>query len=164
MLLILDDHTSCSRSVEVLDFCKGNNIVLLYLPSHTIHYLRPLDRSFFKPLNANYYAASKNYVKANPNKRITRFKFGNLLGFAWNKSGSMENGISKFRATRIAPYNPETIPYHTYIDMNMELAAQQHISCESIILRNSQVSNTHRRTPFPRPDCSHYPDVLPYPR
>lgn len=48
VLLILDGHSSHCNSVQMLEFAEENNIILLCLPSHTTHWLQPLDRSFFK--------------------------------------------------------------------------------------------------------------------
>lgn len=106
VLLIVDGHASHTNSVEVLEFSEANDIILFCLPSHTTHYLQPLDRSFLKSLKNHYYAACNNFLKANPSRKITRIIFGNLLGQAWGKSATVENGMSCFRATGIAPFNP----------------------------------------------------------
>jgi len=46
----LDGHTSHCLEVNVLDFATENDVILLCLPSHTTHHLRPLDRFFLEPL------------------------------------------------------------------------------------------------------------------
>lgn len=84
-LIILDGHTSHTNSVEVLEFCEANEIILLCLPSHTTHFLQPLDRSFFKSLKSHYYSECNRFMKTNPSRKITRYQFGKLLGEAWNK-------------------------------------------------------------------------------
>lgn len=43
-LLVLDNHES-HLSIEVINFCKENGIVMLSFPPHTSHRLQPLDRS-----------------------------------------------------------------------------------------------------------------------
>lgn len=163
-LLILDGHTSHTNSVEVLEFCEENNIILLCLPSHTTHYLQPLDRAFFKSLKSNYYVACNNYVKANPTRKLSRLQFGRLLGFAWNKSASVENGIAGFRATGIAPYNPEIIPDYAYVGINMESTATQNAPEFPTLQNSSQSSDSGPRSPSPLPGCSHYGDISPRPR
>ncbi|KAK9738146.1 DDE superfamily endonuclease [Popillia japonica] len=80
VLFIVDGHTSHTNSVEVLEFSEANDIILFCLPSHTTHYLQPLDRSFFKSLKNYYYAACTNFLKANPSRKITRIIFGTSLG------------------------------------------------------------------------------------
>lgn len=48
VLLIADGHAS-HCSVEVLELAEANDIILFCLPSHTTHYLQPLDRAFLSP-------------------------------------------------------------------------------------------------------------------
>lgn len=114
-LIILDGHTSHTNSVEVLEFCEANEIILLCLPSHTTHFLQPLDRSFFKSLKSHYYSECNRFMKTNPSRKITRYQFGKLLGEAWNKSATVQNAISGFKATGILPFNPSIIPDYAYL-------------------------------------------------
>lgn len=160
VLLIVDGHTSHTNSVEVLEFCE-ENIVLLCLPSHTTHYLQPLDRSFFKSLKNHYYAACNNFLKTNPTRKLGRLQFGTLLGSAWGKSATVENGMSGFRATGIAPFNPVAIPEYAYVTIRMELdsAATPSPNLNTTPLRTNP-ANTTTRSPSPQPGCSHHADVL----
>lgn len=48
VLLLLDGHSTHCNSVEMLKYAEQNDIVLLSMPSHTSHYLQPLDRAVFK--------------------------------------------------------------------------------------------------------------------
>lgn len=114
VLLILDGHASHCTSVEMLEYAEENNILLLCLPSHSTHFLQPLDRSFFKSLKGFYYQACNNYVKMNPSRKINRMGFGKLLGEAWSKAASIMNAVSGFEATGIVPFNPEVIPDHFF--------------------------------------------------
>ncbi|KAJ8932540.1 hypothetical protein NQ314_014590 [Rhamnusium bicolor] len=50
VLLIMDGHSSHCSNVELLDYAVANDVILFCLPSHSTHWLQPLDRSFFKPL------------------------------------------------------------------------------------------------------------------
>ncbi|KAB0804493.1 hypothetical protein PPYR_01463 [Photinus pyralis] len=110
VLLILDGHGSHSTSIEMLNFCDSNDIILLCLPSHTTHYLQPLDRAVFKSLKGNFYNACRLWLKNHPGRRITRQQFGQLLQESWGKSASNENAVSGFRACGIFPFNPQAIP------------------------------------------------------
>ncbi|KAK9717410.1 DDE superfamily endonuclease [Popillia japonica] len=69
VLLILDGHTSHCNSVEMLEYAEDQNIILLCLPSHTTHFLQPLDRCFFKSLKSYYYNECKNFMMNNPTNR-----------------------------------------------------------------------------------------------
>ena len=43
MLLILDGHSSHTKSLEVLDYASANGIIMLSLPPHTTHKMQPMD-------------------------------------------------------------------------------------------------------------------------
>ncbi|KAF2878894.1 hypothetical protein ILUMI_27271 [Ignelater luminosus] len=47
-MLLLDNHVS-DVSIQALDYCKRNGIVLLSFPPHCTHKLQPLDRAVFGP-------------------------------------------------------------------------------------------------------------------
>lgn len=115
VLLVLDGHTSHTASVETLEFCEQNDIILLSLPSHTTHYLQPLDRSFFKSLKTFYYADCNSYMRSNPSRRITRLNFGSLLGSSWARAATVQNAVSGFKATGIMPFNPRAIPDYAFL-------------------------------------------------
>jgi hypothetical protein len=52
-LLILDGHTS-HESAEFDLFCKNNQIIPLYMPSHSSDKVQPLDVGCFAPLKEAY--------------------------------------------------------------------------------------------------------------
>lgn len=125
-LIILDGHTSHTNSIEVLELCESQEIVLLCLPSHTTHFLQPLDRSFFKSLKSHYYAECNRFMKNNPGKKITRYDFGQILGDSWIKAATVQNATSGFRATGIAPFNPNAIPDYAYLnDIQAEISVEE---------------------------------------
>ena len=47
-LLVLDQQFSHLYNSEFLELMKNNNVHVLALPSHTSHWLQPLDRGVFK--------------------------------------------------------------------------------------------------------------------
>lgn len=53
--LILDGHSSHCNSIEMLEFAQSEGILLICLPSHTTHYLQPLDRAVFKSVKKNFF-------------------------------------------------------------------------------------------------------------
>lgn len=118
VLLLLDGHASHCSNVQMLEYCVEHNIILLCLPSHTTQFLQPLDRCFFRSLKLNYYAACNLYIKNNPGRKLTRLQFGKLLAEGWNKSATVNNGTSAFKATGIVPFNPSAIPDDAYLTEN----------------------------------------------
>ncbi len=51
VVLIVDGHKS-HLTLELIDLCRREQIILLCLPPHTMHALQPLDGSVFKSLKA----------------------------------------------------------------------------------------------------------------
>ncbi|KAA5648665.1 hypothetical protein F3G58_33405, partial [Pseudomonas aeruginosa] len=110
VVLLLDGHSTHSNSVEMLEYAIQNDIILVSMPSHTSHYLQPLDRSVFKPLKHHFYEQSRLWLIHNPGRRISRLSFGVLLSKAWGKAASSENAIAGFKATGVYLLNPEVVP------------------------------------------------------
>lgn len=47
--------------------------------------------------------------------RLRREDFGNLLSIAWNRSATIQNGVTAFRSTGVYPLNKEAIPDHAFL-------------------------------------------------
>ncbi|TKA24784.1 hypothetical protein B0A54_17548 [Friedmanniomyces endolithicus] len=52
--VLICDGFGTHETLEILEFCFANNIILCRLPSHTSHKLQPCDVSVFGPLKAAY--------------------------------------------------------------------------------------------------------------
>ncbi|XP_045169801.2 uncharacterized protein LOC123532438 [Mercenaria mercenaria] len=107
-LLILDGHSSH----ETLAFlqCAMENIHLLALPPHTTHYLQPLDRAVFGPLNREYNKACSSFLQENALHQINKGTFPSLFKVAWDSAVVQANIKSGFRACGIFPFNRNAIP------------------------------------------------------
>lgn len=114
VLLIVDGNAS-HCSVEVLELAEENDIIIFCLPSHTTHYLQPLDRAFFKSLKSYFYEQCRNWLNNHSGRRITRSQFGTLLSESWGKATTQRNGSSGFSSTGIYPFNPSIIPDYAFI-------------------------------------------------
>ena len=49
VLLIFDGHKTHTKNLKLIEYAREKGLILLSLPPHTSHKLKPLDRSFFKP-------------------------------------------------------------------------------------------------------------------
>lgn len=114
-MLILDGHSSHCSDVELLDLAASNDVIMLCLPSHTTHWLQPLDRSFFKPLKTYWSQACNNWIHNHPGRKLNRLQFPALLNNAWCKAATVQNGVSGFRTCGIHPFNATIIPDHAFI-------------------------------------------------
>jgi hypothetical protein len=52
--VLICDGFGTHETLEILEFCFENNIILCRLPSHTSHKLQPCDVAVFAPLKARY--------------------------------------------------------------------------------------------------------------
>lgn len=110
VLLILGGISSHCSSLETSEYAADNQIVFVCLPSYTTQFLQPLDRCFLKSLKSYYYEECNDFMRRNPQRRINRLVFGKLLAVAWEKSATVKNAVSSFKATGIVPLNPSVIP------------------------------------------------------
>ncbi|XP_072392153.1 uncharacterized protein [Diabrotica undecimpunctata] len=119
-ILLLDGHGPHTNSPDILEIKLENNVHFLCLSSHTTHYLQPLDQSFFKPLKAYYRNAAIEWGNANPGKKIERRHFGQLLQKVWSQAATMSTGSVGFRACRVFPFAPSSIPDYAYLQETLE--------------------------------------------
>lgn len=136
VILLLDGHTS-HMSVLALELATANDIILIYLPSHTTHYLQPLDRSFFRSLKhyfkeacnswmINHYRPNNPHSEVDNLRKIGRLQFGELLFKAWGQAATPQNAISVFKSTGVVPLDRTAIPDFAFItDQNSEELQQQ---------------------------------------
>lgn len=131
VLVILDGHASHVNSVEMLEFAESNDIIILCLPSHTTHYLQPLDRSFFKSLKSHFYESCRLWLRNHSGRRITRYQFGELLSASWGKAATTQNGSSGFKATGILPFNRDILPDYAFCVEGTQPKVVKHTSPET---------------------------------
>lgn len=127
VLLLLDGHCSHMNSAITLELAVANDIILLCFPSHTTHYLQPLDRSFFRPLKYFFKDACQSWLIAHQckdeqgkSRKIGRLQFGELLYKAWTQAATTKNGISGFKATGVVPLDRTVIPEHAFMSLQTE--------------------------------------------
>jgi hypothetical protein len=53
-MLLFNGHES-HVTLEAVQYCKDNKVILLCLPSHSTHILQPLDIGVFSPLAISYW-------------------------------------------------------------------------------------------------------------
>lgn len=153
VLLILDGHASHVNSVEMLEFAETHQVILLCLPSHTTHYLQPLDRSFFKSLKSHFYETCRLWLKTHVGRRITRYQFGELLTPSWGKAATTQNGSSGFKATGIMPFNREIIPDYAFSNEETMLENTSPTQIEQK-QRPTRANGTDDSEVQPLPSCS----------
>ena len=106
-LLILDGHGS-HLTPKLDEICEKNDIIAIYMPSHSSHLLQPLDIGCFAVLKHSYgrlieskmrvrinHIDKLDFLEAYPSTRIEAFK--------------SENIKNSFAAAGLTPYNPNRV-------------------------------------------------------
>lgn len=106
VLLILDNHFS-HIDINILDFCKDNNITLLSFPPHCSHALQPLDRTVFGPMKKYLNQAMDSWMRnpENAAASMTIHILPSMVSYAFPKAMSQENIQSGFKCTGIYPFS-----------------------------------------------------------
>jgi hypothetical protein len=108
-LLILDGHGS-HLTMDFIEYCDRNRILLAIYPPHSTHTLQPLDVVMFKPLSLAY----SNQVAAFMERcqgltSISKRDFYPMFIAAWEASFKEETILKAFKATGLSPLEPEVI-------------------------------------------------------
>jgi hypothetical protein len=108
-LLILDGHGS-HVTMDFIDYCDKHKILLAVLPPHSTQTLQPLDVALFKPLSTAYSKALTTHIhEAQNHSPIIRADFFRLFWGAWMSSFTKTLILKSFKATGIAPLEPDVI-------------------------------------------------------
>ena len=108
VLLITDGHKS-HMTLDVIDTCHDNNVVLFCLPPHTTHALQPLDVSVFKSLKDTFSKAARAMSFAKKIFIISKREFSRVLKSPLDNSFSIPNIKAGFRKCGSYPFNPDAI-------------------------------------------------------
>ena len=108
-LLILDGHGS-HVTMDFIDYCDQNKILLAIFPPHSTHTLQPLDVCMFKPLSTAYSAELSAFLsRCQGLSSVAKRDFFSLFWRAWQSSFRQLLILKAFEATGISPLNPEAI-------------------------------------------------------
>jgi hypothetical protein len=106
--VLICDGFGTHETLEVLEFCLGNNIILCRLPSHTSHKLQPCDVAVFAPLKAAYRDEVERLERGGVNA-IGKEHFTSLYSRARSKAFTQRNIRSGFSACGLFPFNPDRV-------------------------------------------------------
>jgi hypothetical protein len=106
--VLICDGFGTHETLEVLEFCFANNILLCRLPSHTSHKLQPCDVAVFSPLKAAYREQVERLERGGVNT-IGKEHFTPLYSPAREKAFTSKNIIAGFAASGLFPFNPDRV-------------------------------------------------------
>ena len=100
-LLILDGHGS-HVTLEFIEYCHQNKILLLIFPPHSTHTLQPLDVVMFKSLSSGYSTQlTERTHKSLGFDAVKKGDFFLMFWAAWTFSFTPERSRKSFEATGI---------------------------------------------------------------
>ncbi|KAF7577160.1 hypothetical protein PtrM4_014000 [Pyrenophora tritici-repentis] len=104
----MNDGFGTHKTVEILEFCLENNIILCRLPSHTSHKLQPCNVGIFAPLKTAYRDEVERLNRGGID-RIGKEHFTSLYKPARDKAFTKRNILAGWAATGLFPLNPERV-------------------------------------------------------
>jgi hypothetical protein len=108
-LLILDGHGS-HVTMDFINYCDRNKILLGILPPHSTHTLQPLDVVMFKPLSTAYSRELTTHLHNGQGLSvIKKSDFFHLFWKAWTSTFTQGLILRSFEVTGISPLQPNVI-------------------------------------------------------
>ena len=103
--VLISDGLGSHETLEMLEFCFENKIILCRIPSHTSHKLQPCDVAVFGPLKAAYRDQVERLERGGINT-IGKAHFTALYGPARQKAFSKKNILSRWAKSGLYPFHP----------------------------------------------------------
>src|SRR5436190_6633855 len=101
-------YTNSFGTLEILEFCFENNILLCRLPSHTSHKLQPCDVGPFAPLKTAYRDEVERLNRGGIDI-VGKEHFTSLYKPARERALTKRNITAGWAATGLFPFNPERV-------------------------------------------------------
>lgn len=114
VILTLDNHDS-HVSVDAIDFCKENGIIMVTFHPHTSHKMQPLDRTVFGPFKTYYNTAASEWMIMHPGQPLTIYEIAELVGTAFPKAFTTSNIQKGFEISGLYPVNENIFHEHEYL-------------------------------------------------
>lgn len=106
--ILINDGFGPHESLEVLQFCHENNIILCRLPSHTSHKTQPCDVSVFGPLKTAYRELVEKLFRGGANT-VGKQHFTLLYSQARRTAFTARNIKSGWAKAGLYPFNPDRV-------------------------------------------------------
>jgi len=106
--VLIWDGFGTHETLEILEFCFANNIILCRIPSHTSHKLQPCDIAVFGPLKAAYRDQVERLERGGVGT-IGKEHFTYLYSPARERALTPRNIKAGFKASGLFPFNPDRV-------------------------------------------------------
>ena len=106
--VLICDGFGTHETLEILEYCFENNIILCRLPSHTSHKLQPCDVAVFAPLKAAYRDQIDRLERAGTNT-IGKEHFTSLYSPARERALTKKNILAGWLKCGLEPLDPDRV-------------------------------------------------------
>lgn len=104
ILLLMDNHES-HCTLDAINYCRENGIVVVTFPPHCTHRLQPLDVAVNGPFKRQLSVAQNDWLLNNPGKTISIHDLAGIVTPAYNVSYTGRNILAGFATPRIYPFS-----------------------------------------------------------
>ena len=102
VILVLVEHYSHIRNLEVISLARKNRVDIICLPPHSTHKMQPLDKAFMGPLETLYCQEIEKWLRSHPGRVVTVYQIGEVFGNAYKRAATCE--IQLMVSGRQAPF------------------------------------------------------------
>jgi hypothetical protein len=106
--VLICDGFGTHETLEILEYCFENNIILCRLPSHTSHKLQPCDVGVFAPLKAAYRDQVERLYRGGVDI-VGKEHFTSLYRPARERALTKRNITARWAATGLFPFSLERV-------------------------------------------------------
>lgn len=150
-VLLIFDGAKCHLDISIASKAEEIDVELLCLPSNTTHELQPLDKAVFRSFEHYWDDQLLTYWDQHPDRRLNKDRFSDVFTPVWEKSMTVANITSGFRATGIFPFNPNAIADEAFAPSTLsrkpaeqDSSDDEYLSLSELRLKlNSKKSNTN---------------------
>ena len=96
-------------TLDVIDLCQENEVILFCLPPHTTHALQPLDVAVFKSLKDKFSKAVRALSFSKLNFIVSKRDFARVFKHPFEQAFSITDIKAGFSKSGIFPYNPDAV-------------------------------------------------------
>jgi len=114
ILLVLDSHSSHTKSLEVLEYAFQHGVIMICLPPHTTHKLQPLDVAFCKSFNTYYDQHIQKWLRTHPGRAFGEFQVAAAVSEAVGRAATVAKAINGFQKCGIWPLDQHIFGDHKY--------------------------------------------------
>lgn len=110
VILYVDGHKS-HLTLNLSEFCRNNNIILISLVPNATHILQPLDVGYFHPLKTKWREAISQWRIEHKKESLKKDQFAPLLKSCLENMNSVTIMKNAFRTCGLFPFSADSVDY-----------------------------------------------------